>query len=169
MTLHPIQPSDSGLNLAPEVGAAVQRAENALLQAESDARRAQDPSAELFLTLRVTVGAMHKLTVDGALAMQAALAAIEQVKAPITADDIRRVNRAEAEAAAIGQWQAISRLVDRKYWQHVSLVGVAAAVALVIGVAGAWAWYTSPTLKCESATNGGIYCGYWAAHPAQPK
>jgi hypothetical protein len=162
----PAVPADPALNLAPEVGAAVRQAEEALMQAEADARRAQDPSAEMFAALRVTLGAMHKLTVDGVLTMQAGLAAIEKVKAPLTADEIQRLNAAAANAAAVSQWKVTNHLIDRAYWRHVLLVGIGAAVALGIGIASAWGWYTAPTLRCEAA-NGGTFCGYWAAPPTK--
>jgi hypothetical protein len=74
-------------SLAPETGTVLRTAQEALQQEASKAEAVNDPTGPTLRALSVTLGAMHRLFVDGALTIATQ---IEQSKQAVPPEELRR-------------------------------------------------------------------------------
>lgn len=91
--------------LAPETGAAVRAAQQALEREASRAEAVNDPTAPTLRALSLAVGACHKLYVDGSMTIGALL---ESARPPVAPEELRRAVVEGIRANASGAVRALN-------------------------------------------------------------
>ena len=119
--------------LAPETEVTVREALAALDQIIADAPG--DPIRYPLMVLRTHLEAEHRLFVDGALTINAA---VEAAKRPINEDDLHRIERASSQGAVQGaHHHAVAFVAEqarKRLYEYVS-IGI---VAIIVAFGGGW-------------------------------
>jgi hypothetical protein len=141
-----------------DLEAQMQAAHAKLAAAEARLNYQSDEAAPIFGGLSAFAGGLVQT-------VRAIRGIVQSAQAPITADDIKRLNAAASVDAARQLPAAIDRVARQRFWLYGLFTGLALFAAL--GAGAGLHWYWTPKLTCQ-AMQGGVVCFYWQVPATEP-